>query len=105
MERVSVTADGVTRRVRRLFRRNIDESIAWRDLHHVEVVSWFSLAGQDDLYFLLLDENDHGVAVGLSVALANGLLERLSELPGFDHAAATRAAATETRAVLWTRVD
>lgn len=103
VEQVVVTDVGVTRVARRRFRRDIDEAIAWRDLRRVEVVSWFSLAGKDDMYVLLLDENDHGVAVGLSDALATGLLDRLGRLPGFDDKAAIDAAATEMRATLWTR--
>ena len=100
-----VTDEGVSRRVRRLFRKNIDEQIAWRDLHRVEVVSGFSLADRNDVYFLLVDDQERGVAIGLSDALATGLFTRLQQLPRFDDKAATDAAAAETRAVLWTRDD
>lgn len=100
-----VTDEVVTRRARRLFRRNINESIAWRDLARVEVVSWFSISAKDDVYFLLVDDQEHGVAVGLSDALATGLFKRLQQLPGFDNRAATDAAGAETRAVLWRRRD
>ena len=101
MENVVVTEDGVSRRARRLLRRDINETIAWRDLHRVEVVSRFAAAAKDDVYFLLVDENERGVAVGLSDALATGLFSRLQRLPGFDNEAATAAAGAEMRAVLW----
>ena len=105
MENVLVTDEGVSRRARRLFRRDIHEDIAWRDLHRVEVVSWFSLAVKDDVYFLLVDEKERGVAVGLSDALATGLFDRLQRLPGFDNEAATAAAGAAMRAVLWKGED
>jgi hypothetical protein len=105
VEQVVVTDEGVTRQVRRRFRKNIDERIAWSDLHRVEVVSWFSVTARDDGYFLLIDDNERGVAVGASDALATGLLRRLQELPGFDHKAAIEAAGAQMRAVLWTRND
>lgn len=105
VEKLVVTEEGVSRRARRLLRRDINETIAWRDLDRVEVVSEFSLAAQDDLHFLLVDQNDRGVAVGLSDALATGLFGRLQQLPGFDNEAATAAAGAEMRAVLWRRQD
>jgi hypothetical protein len=105
VENVVVTEEGVNRRARRLFRRDLHEAIAWRDLDRVEVVSRFSIAAKDDVYFLLVDEKEHGVAVGLSDALATGLFTRLQGLPRFDNEAATAAAGAEMRAVLWTRKD
>ena len=66
-------------------------------------MSRFSLAAKDDVYFLLVDENDRGVAVGLSEALATALFSRLQRLPGFDNEAATAAAGAEMLAVLWRR--
>ncbi len=105
MEKVVVTDEGVSRHVRRLLRRDLNEAIAWRDLHRVEVVSSFSIAAKDDVYFLLVDDKEHGVAVGLSDALATGLFERLQRLSGFDNRAATEAAGAAMRAVLWSRED
>ncbi|MFL6239145.1 MAG: hypothetical protein ACJ735_06605 [Actinomycetes bacterium] len=66
-------------------------------------MSWFSIAGKDDVHFLLVDEKEHGVAVGLSEALATGLFDHLQRLPGFDNKAATEAAGAAMRAVPWTR--
>ena len=57
------------------------------------------------MYFLLVDDKEHGVAVGLSDALATGLFERLQRLSGFDNRAATEAAGAAMRAVLWSRED
>ncbi len=105
VEKVVVTDEGVSRHVPRLLRRDLNEVIAWRDLHRVEVVSSFSIAAKDDVYFLLVDGKDHGVAVGLSDALATGLIDRLQRLPGFDNQVATEAAGAAMRAVLWLRKD
>lgn len=82
---------GVTRRHEGV----VLEHITWSDLRRVEVRTTSDGPWRDDVFWLLLNAEGDGVAVP-SERVPEGLLARLRELPGWDHAAVIRAMGTAT---------
>ncbi len=87
-EQVSFDADGVYRRLP----DGRQETIRWRDLAQVEIITTDEGPYADDIYWLLLDaDGSHGCGVSNYAEGFPELLKRLQELPGFDNEAVIRA--------------
>ena len=66
------------------------ESIRWRDLREVQIVTTDQGPFVDDVFWLLIGE-DGGCLVPSQAEGMSALLERLGELPDFDHRAVIEA--------------
>jgi hypothetical protein len=60
------------------------EEVAWAELQSVEVLTLPKGPWDDPVRFILDGGGERGCIVPRPVALANGLVEALSRLPGFD---------------------
>lgn len=98
---LTVTVDdrGVTRRTA----DGREERVAWGDLVQVSIVTTEDGPFDDDLFFLLQDDDGSGCAVGNAEAEATGLVARLQRLPRFDNEALIQASACaiEAHFVCW----
>ena len=96
---VTVDDRGVTRRTT----DGREERVAWGDLVQVSIVTTDEGPFDDDLFFLLQDDDGSGCAVGNAEAEATGLVARLQRLPRFDNEALIQASACaiEAHFVCW----
>jgi hypothetical protein len=103
-QREHVMFDRIT--IRRTMRRGGVETITWREVDEIQIVTTDNGPGQDDVFWLLLNR-DHtcGCAVGHSAEGFPALLAELQRLPGFDNAVVVQAmgSATNRRFIVWQR--
>lgn len=80
------------------------ERLAWEDLESVEIVTTDAGPFATDVFWVL-NGSSAGCVIPQGATGERQLLERLQELPGFDHQAVTRAMAESgnNRIVCWRR--
>lgn len=76
--------------VRRLHGEKIVESVEWSHLTSVAIRTTSGGPFGEDVYWLLMSDDQRGVAVPQGIA-PDGLLDRLRALPDFDDAAVIAA--------------
>lgn len=94
--------------VRRVMRGGKVETIAWREVDEIQIVTTDEGPGQDDVFWLLLNhDSSRGCAVSNEAEGFPALLAALQQLPGFDNAAVVRAmgSATNQRFTVWKRAS
>lgn len=62
-----------------------EDSLLWRDLTQVTIMTTDEGPWGHDFYFLLEDKNENGCCVPLGYALKTELHDRIVNLPGFNH--------------------
>jgi len=80
------------------------ESVKWRDLNLVAVVTTDDGPFSPDV-FLLLTGEESGCTIPLGAAGADELLKKLQALPGFDNSAVIKAMSStdNNRFICWRR--
>lgn len=92
LDHVAIDAMGVTRE----FGMNRSQCIKWDDLTKVSIVTKKTSLYEENLFFLLQDQQGNQCLVPNDQAQHQKLLPRLMRLPRFDHNAIVRACASST---------